>query len=59
MRHYELWKAAIEFSKEETSFYRTDHLYRLATTHAMMMQDEEKMKYYVKKIDIVRRVCRR
>ena len=43
-------ESGIAFSREKQVFYRTDHLYRLATTHAMMMRDEEKMKYYVKKI---------
>ena len=43
-------ESGIAFSREKQVFYRTDHLYRLATSHAMMMRDEEKMKYYVKKI---------
>ena len=43
-------ESGIEFSRKKQVFYRIDHLYRLATTHAMMMQDEEKMNYYVKKI---------
>ena len=43
-------ESGIEFSREKQVFYRIDHLYRLATYHAMMMRDEEKMKYYAQKI---------
>ena len=43
-------ESGIEFSREKQVFYQIDHLYRLATYHAMMMRDEEKMNYYVKKI---------
>ena len=43
-------ESGIEFSREKQVFYKIDHLYRLATYHAMMMRDEEKMNYYVKKI---------
>ena len=45
-------ESGIEFSREKQVFYRIDHLYRLATSHAMMMRDEEKIKYYVKKITL-------
>lgn len=40
----------IEFSKEKQVFYRIDHLYRLATFHAMMNEDVDSMKYYERKI---------
>lgn len=46
----EVMESGIEFSREEQVFYRIDHLYRLATSHAMMMQDVDKMNDYVKKI---------
>jgi transcriptional regulator with XRE-family HTH domain len=45
-------ESGIKFSREKQVFYRIDHLYRLATSHAMMMRDEEKIKYYVKKITL-------
>jgi tetratricopeptide (TPR) repeat protein len=40
----------IEFSKEKQVFYRINHLYRLATFHAMMNEDEKSMKYYERKM---------
>lgn len=40
----------IEFSKEKQVFYRIDHLYRLATFHAMMNEDIDSMKYYERKM---------
>ncbi len=40
----------IEFSKEKQVFYRIDHLYRLATIHAMMNEDIEAMEYYERKL---------
>lgn len=43
-------ESGIDFSREKQVFYRIDHLYRLATSHAMMIRNEEKIKYYVKKI---------
>ena len=42
----------IEFSKEKQVFYRIDHLYRLATFHAMMTGDEEAKKYYERKMEL-------
>jgi len=42
----------IEFSKEKQVFYRIDHLYRLATFHAMMNEDIESMEYYVRKLSL-------
>ncbi|MDW0118041.1 helix-turn-helix transcriptional regulator [Sporosarcina thermotolerans] len=42
--------AGIEFSKENQVFYRIDHLYRLATFHAMMNEDLESMEYYERKL---------
>nr|WP_285851991.1 helix-turn-helix transcriptional regulator [Sporosarcina luteola] len=40
----------IEFSKEKQVFYRIDHLYRLATFHAMMNNNLEAMSYYERKL---------
>ncbi|MFC5602143.1 helix-turn-helix domain-containing protein [Sporosarcina koreensis] len=40
----------IEFSKEKKVFYHIDHLYRLATFHAMMNEDVESMEYYERKL---------
>lgn len=40
----------IEFSKEKQVFYRIDHLYRIATFHAMMNKDVESMEYYERKL---------
>lgn len=40
----------IEFSKEKQIFYRTDHLYRIATFHAMMNNDVQSMEYYERKL---------
>ena len=45
-------ESGIEFSREKQVFYRIDYLYRLATFHAMMTLDTEKIKYYVKKITL-------
>ena len=45
-------ESGIEFSREKQVFYRIDHLYRLAAFHAMITRDEEKIKYYVKKITL-------
>ncbi|WP_339254802.1 helix-turn-helix transcriptional regulator [Sporosarcina sp. FSL W8-0480] len=42
----------IEFSKEKQVFYRIDHLYRLATFHAMMNDDENSMRYYERKMSL-------
>ena len=42
----------IKFSKERQVFYRIDHLYRLATFHAMMTGDEEAKKYYERKMEL-------
>ncbi|MCM3638323.1 helix-turn-helix domain-containing protein [Sporosarcina luteola] len=42
----------IEYSKEKQVFYRIDHLYRLATFHAMMNEDVEAMEYYERKIEL-------
>ncbi|WP_354313465.1 helix-turn-helix domain-containing protein [Sporosarcina psychrophila] len=43
-------KSGIEFSKQERVFYRIDHLYRLATAHAIMEEDEDQYAYYLKKL---------
>ena len=40
----------IEFSKEKQVFYRIGHLYRLATAHAMMENDNSTYTYYLKKL---------
>ncbi|WP_410055877.1 XRE family transcriptional regulator [Saccharococcus sp. Marseille-Q5394] len=40
----------IEFSKEKRVFYQIDHLYRLATFHAMMNEDVKSMEYYERKL---------
>ncbi|MGN7386461.1 XRE family transcriptional regulator [Sporosarcina sp. SAFN-015] len=40
----------VEFSKEKQVFYRIDHLYRLATFHAMMNRDTKSMEYYERKL---------
>lgn len=40
----------IAFSKEKQVFYRIDHLYRLATFHAMMNEDIQSMEYYERKL---------
>lgn len=40
----------IEFSKEKKVFYHIDHLYRLASFHAMMNKDVESMEYYERKL---------
>lgn len=42
----------IEYSKEKQVFYRIDHLYRLATFHAMMNEDIEAMEYYERKMEL-------
>ncbi|AOV06660.1 helix-turn-helix domain-containing protein [Sporosarcina ureilytica] len=47
-----IMESAIEFSKDKQVFYQIDHLYRLATFHAMMTGDDEKLKYYMKKIEL-------
>jgi len=43
-------KSGIEFSRQERVFYRIDHLYRLATAHAIMEEDEDQYAYYLKKL---------
>lgn len=48
----EIMESGIAFSREKQVFYRIDHLYRLATFHSMMVYDEEKTKYYTKKIEL-------
>ena len=48
----EVMESGIAFSREKQVFYRIDHLYRLATFHSMMVYDEEKTKYYTKKIEL-------
>lgn len=46
-----LMDQAIEYSKENKTFYHLDDLYRIAAAHAMMSRDEEKIEYYLKKIE--------
>ena len=46
-----LMDQAIEYSKENKTFYHLDDLYRIASAHAMMQKDEEKIEYYAKKIE--------
>ncbi|MER2260425.1 MAG: helix-turn-helix transcriptional regulator [Psychrobacillus sp.] len=46
-----LMDQAIEYSKENKTFYHLDDLYRIASAHAMMQKDEEKIDYYIKKIE--------
>lgn len=46
-----LMDQAIKYSKDNKTFYHLDDLYRIAAAHAMMNKDEEKIEYYVKKID--------
>ena len=46
-----LMDQAIEYSKENKTFYHLDDLYRIAAAHAMMQKDEDKIEYYVKKIE--------
>ena len=43
-------KQAIEYSNKSKIFKQADNLYRLATAHAMMEEDEEKMDYYLQKL---------
>lgn len=43
-------KSGIEFSRQERVFYRIDHLFRLATAHAIMEEDEDQYAYYLKKL---------
>ena len=47
---FRVMNEGIEFSREKQVFYRIDHLYRLATLHAMMNEDEKSMAYYVHKL---------
>lgn len=46
----QVMKSGIEFSRQERVFYRIDHLYRLATAHAIMEEDEDQYAYYLKKL---------
>lgn len=45
-----IMKEGIEFSKEKKIFYHIEHLYRLASFHAMMNDDMESMEYYERKL---------
>src|SRR5690606_25346468 len=46
----EVMQRAIDFSKEQRMFYRTDALYRLAVGHGMMSFDKQQAEYYAKKL---------
>jgi transcriptional regulator with XRE-family HTH domain len=41
---------AINFSRKHRIFYRIDYLYRLATSHALMTDNEEKKEHYLLKL---------
>lgn len=43
---------AIDFSKQHRVFYNIDSLYRLAAIHAMMTFDEDKTRFYSKKLEL-------
>lgn len=47
-----LMESGINFSKEQQILYRIEPLYRLATFHAMMTGEQEKIDYYTKKIEL-------
>lgn len=48
----ETMNAGIAFSKKEQVFYRIEHLYRLATFHAILNEDEQTADYYLHKIQL-------
>lgn len=48
----ELMESGIKFSKEQQILYRIDHLYRLAAFHAMMIGDQKKIAFYMKKLEL-------
>lgn len=45
-------ESGINFSKEQQILYRIEPLYRLATFHAMMTGEQDKIDYYTRKIEL-------